>query len=78
MQAEAPEAFDFSRESDATLNLYGLERGSTGGFGWQCLAARRLAERGVEIVWWKMDPATCRCSLAELEDLLRSDREDSS
>src|ERR1041384_6304591 len=47
MQHEAPEAFDISRESDATLKLYGLERGSTAGFGWQCLVARRLAERGV-------------------------------
>src|SRR6185369_16724330 len=37
MQREAPEAFDISKESDATLRLYGLERGSTTGFGWQCL-----------------------------------------
>jgi hypothetical protein len=50
MQQEAPEAFDLSRESDATLALYGLERGSTKGFGWQCLVARRLAERGVRFV----------------------------
>ncbi len=47
MQREAPEAFDVSRESDATLRLYGIERGKPEGFGWQCLAARRLAERGV-------------------------------
>jgi hypothetical protein len=50
MQMEAPEAFDFSKESDATLAMYGLERGQTTGFGWQCLAARRLAERGVRFV----------------------------
>jgi hypothetical protein len=50
MQREAPEAFDLSRESDATLGLYGLERGKTAGFGWQCLIARRLAERGVRFV----------------------------
>jgi hypothetical protein len=50
MQKEAPEAFDLSKESDATLKLYGLERGSTKGFGWQCLVARRLAERGVRFV----------------------------
>ncbi len=50
MQAEAPEAFDLSEESDATLKLYGLERGSTAGFGWQCLVARRLVERGVRFV----------------------------
>ncbi len=50
MQAEMPEVFDFSRESDATLRLYGLERGTTNGFAWQCLVARRLAERGVRFV----------------------------
>ncbi len=50
MQAEMPEVFDLSRESQATLNLYGIERGSTAGFAWQCLIARRLAERGVRFV----------------------------
>ena len=50
MQAEMPEVFDLSKEDDATLNLYGLERGSTSGFAWQCLVARRLAERGVRFV----------------------------
>jgi len=50
MQAEMPEVFDLARESDATLQLYGLERGSTAGFGWQCLMARRLAERGVRFI----------------------------
>jgi len=50
MQVEAPEAFDLSRESDATHALYGLERGSREGFAWQCLVARRLAERGVRFI----------------------------
>ena len=50
MQTEAPEAFDLSGESDETLALYGLERGSTKGFAWQCLTARRLAERGVRFI----------------------------
>jgi hypothetical protein len=50
MQAEAPEAFDLSRETDATLALYGLPRGSTQGFAWQCLVARRLVERGVRFI----------------------------
>jgi hypothetical protein len=50
MQAEMPEVFDLSKESDATLAMYGLERGSTKGFAWQCLVARRLAERGVRFV----------------------------
>ena len=50
MQREAPEAFDLSGETDATLKLYGLKRGTTTGFGWQCLVARRLAERGVRFL----------------------------
>ena len=40
MQREAPEAFDLSQETEATLQLYGLTRGATSGFGWQCLVAR--------------------------------------
>src|SRR6266566_4814091 len=50
MQQEAPQVFDLSKESDATHKLYGLERGSTQGFAWQCLVARRLAERGVRFI----------------------------
>ncbi|MFT5126767.1 MAG: hypothetical protein ACI8W8_000362 [Rhodothermales bacterium] len=50
MQREAPEAFDLSGETEATLRLYGLQRGATTGFGWQCLVARRLAERGVRFL----------------------------
>lgn len=50
MQTEAREVFDLSRESDDTLALYGLQRGQTEGFGWQCLVARRLAERGVRFI----------------------------
>jgi len=47
MQREAPEAFDITKETDETLKLYGIDRNATSGFGWQCLVARRLAERGV-------------------------------
>jgi len=50
MQMAVPEALDFQLESDATIASYGLERGQTRGFGWQCLAARRLVERGVRFV----------------------------
>ena len=50
MQMQAPEAFDLTSETQATLDLYGLERGQTKGFGWQCLIARRLAERGVRFI----------------------------
>ncbi|HXE52108.1 MAG TPA: DUF1501 domain-containing protein [Tepidisphaeraceae bacterium] len=50
MQRQMPEALDLSHESDATLALYGLQRGSTTGFAWQCLMARRMIERGVRFV----------------------------
>jgi hypothetical protein len=50
MQMAIPDAFDFGRESKETLASYGLQPGQTNGFGWQCLAARRLVERGVRFV----------------------------
>jgi hypothetical protein len=50
MQREAPAVFDLSHETDETLGLYGLARGQTTSFGWQCLVARRLAERGVRFI----------------------------
>lgn len=51
MQMAVPDAFDFSDESDKTIASYGLAgRQQTSGFGWQCLAARRLAERGVPFI----------------------------
>lgn len=50
MQTEAPEAFETGRESDATKKLYGLDDPLTKDFGWQCLLARRLVERGVRFV----------------------------
>jgi hypothetical protein len=50
MQWEAPDVLDLSRESDETLKLYGIQRGQTDSFGWQCLVARRLVERGVRFV----------------------------
>jgi hypothetical protein len=50
MQMAVPDAFDLAQEADATLVSYGLQRGQTTGFGWQCLAARRLVERGVRFV----------------------------
>ena len=50
MQSEAGAIFDLKEETDETHALYGLERGRTDGFGWQCLVARRLAERGVRFI----------------------------
>ena len=50
MQTEAPEAFDIAKESEVTRKLYGLDQKETRDLGWQCLAARRLSERGVRFV----------------------------
>jgi hypothetical protein len=50
MMRTAPQVFDLSRESDATLRTYGVQRGDNTSFGWQCLMARRLVEHGVRVV----------------------------
>ena len=50
MQREAPEAFDLSRETAETHQLYGTDQPATEQFGKQCLLARRLIERGVRFV----------------------------
>lgn len=50
MQAEAPEAVDLSRETEATKALYGMDDRPTEAFGRNCLLARRLVERGVRFV----------------------------
>ncbi|MBM4002476.1 MAG: DUF1501 domain-containing protein [Planctomycetes bacterium] len=50
MQMAVPDAFDFTKETAATLESYGLSLDQKSGFGWQCLAARRLIERGVRFV----------------------------
>ena len=50
MQSQAPESFQVEAESDATKKLYGLDDEKTRDFGWQCLLARRLAERGVRYI----------------------------
>ncbi len=49
MQSSAPELIDLSGESDATLNLYGVEKNKPS-FARNCLLARRLVERGVRFV----------------------------
>ena len=50
MQTEMPAALDMTDETEDTLSLYGMNRETRDGFGWQCLAARRLVERGVRFV----------------------------
>ncbi len=50
MQAAVPEAIDFSRETEATTKLYGIDNKTTQLAGRRLLAARRLVERGVRFV----------------------------
>jgi hypothetical protein len=50
MQAAAPELLDFSKESAATLDSYGVNDKEMKQFGTNCLLARRLVERGVRFV----------------------------
>jgi hypothetical protein len=50
MQTAIPEALAFKTENEATRKLYGLDQNITRTFGEQCLAARRLVERGVRFV----------------------------
>lgn len=50
MQAEAPDAVDLSRETEATRKLYGMDDKATATFGRNCLLARRLIENGVRFV----------------------------
>jgi len=53
MQTAAPEAFDVSEEPEHIRRLYGIDRkvkGPGADFAWQCLVARRLAERGVRFI----------------------------
>jgi len=61
MQAQLPEVLDTSKETKATLDMYGIAAGGGGGgfggprpgggdFGRRCLTARRLVEAGVRFV----------------------------
>jgi hypothetical protein len=49
MQQSAPELMDLSKESAATLEMYGAKPGEAS-FANNCLLARRLVERGVRFV----------------------------
>ncbi len=50
MQQAVPEVLDLGRETKETLDMYGVDAGSTDDFGRQCLLARRLTEAGVRFV----------------------------
>lgn len=50
MQASVPELTDFSREPKSILDMYGPDVQTQGSFAYNCLMARRLAERGVKFI----------------------------
>jgi hypothetical protein len=50
MQSHAPEAVDISKEPENIKSLYGLDRPETKDFGYRCLLARRMVERGVRFI----------------------------
>ncbi|HSH15361.1 MAG TPA: DUF1501 domain-containing protein, partial [Verrucomicrobiae bacterium] len=50
MQTSIPETLQLEKETDATRRLYGIDQTASQSFGEQCLAARRLVERGVRFV----------------------------
>jgi len=50
MQTSVPELTDVSKESEATLEMYGPDVKKPGTFAYNCLLARRMAERGVTFI----------------------------
>ena len=50
MQTSVPELTDFTNESAATLSLYGPDVHKPGTYAYNCLMARRMAERGVRFI----------------------------
>jgi hypothetical protein len=50
MQTSVPELVDISKESDSTLEMYGPDVKKPGSFAYNCLLARRMAERGVGFI----------------------------
>jgi hypothetical protein len=50
MQMAGPELLDFSKESPATQEMYGIHKDPSRQFGTNCLLARRMVERGVRFV----------------------------
>ena len=50
MQTESPKVFDVSKESQETLDLYGIGAQPTHDYGRRCLLARKLVENGVRFV----------------------------
>src|SRR6266849_8924244 len=92
MQASLPELTDLSDEPASTWTLYGEDAKQVGTFAYNCLLARRMAERGVRFTQiyqrgWdvhtnvvgnlpKLCAATDRASYALVTDLARRGRLD--
>ena len=50
MQMSVPELIDVNREPQAILDMYGPQATQVGKYAYNCLLARRLAERGVRFI----------------------------
>jgi hypothetical protein len=50
MQASVPELMDLSKEPEHVFEMYGPDSRKPGTYAFQCLLARRLAERGVRFI----------------------------
>jgi len=50
MQTEVPDVVNFATETEATRTMYGLDNATTKTFGEQCLASRKLIEKGVRFI----------------------------
>ena len=50
MQSSVPQLLDFSQETKTTLDMYGSDVHRQGTYAYNCLIARRLAERGVRFI----------------------------
>jgi hypothetical protein len=50
MQMSVPELIDVTQEPQSVLDLYGPEATQVGKYAYNCLLARRLAERGVRFI----------------------------
>jgi hypothetical protein len=50
MQTSVPDLVDLSKETEATLDLYGPDVRKPGTFAYNCLLARRMAERDVRFI----------------------------
>ncbi|MEO5716876.1 MAG: DUF1501 domain-containing protein [Luteolibacter sp.] len=50
MQASVPELTDFRNERESTLAMYGPDVKKPGTYAYNCLMARRMAERGVRFI----------------------------